>query len=231
MSKIMLILPILISMTLNSACELGKSAELEAEEVVKMVEQKEEEVVETKEEPTPLLEEIKEEIEEEIKEEPVVDFNDLRVLSNMDAESLDMFLMDTGLAGMGQAYIDAEGVYGVNAIILMSLTIEESGWGESAVADAYNNISGTMIRSGYKYFNSFYDCVQYTARNLSNNYLKPDGIYHNGYSLDKVNLKYCFKLDEYTSELVPDMRWHRNIINISNEFLTFYEESVKNDVD
>lgn len=226
MSKIMLILPIIIAMSLNSTCELGKTAVIEEaeREVVNVVEQ---EVKEIKEEPTPLLEEIKEEEKVEEKKELIVNFDDVRVTSNASAEDLNKFLVNTGLAGMGQAYIDAESIYGVNAVILMALTIEESGWGESAVAEAYNNISGTMIRGAYKYFNSFYECVDYTARNLGNNYLKPDGIYHNGYSLAKVNLKYCFKIDEYTGELVPDLAWHKKIESISNEFLNFYEESVK----
>ena len=150
---------------------------------------------------------------------PTVDTTDLRVKSNLKAEDLDKYLADTGLAGLGQAYLNAEEEYGVNAIALCALTILESGWGTSSLTSSNNNISGTIWNGEYAVFDSLGDCITYTARNIGINYLQETGIYHNGYSIEDVNQKYCFKEDELTGELVVDTAWAENITQICNMIL------------
>lgn len=207
MSKILLIIPFIVNMTVRTP--LNRFSFLEKPYGVSVV--------------IP-LEEVQEEVVEEETKEININFEDLREKSNVNPEMLNAFLEDTGLAGLGQAYISAEEEYSVNAVILMCITIEESGWGYSDVSLNYNNISGTMIEGEYKYFNSFMDCIDYTARNLGINYLQETGIYHNGYSIEDVNTKYCFKSDEITGELVTDYAWSQKIKEISNEFLSFIKE-------
>lgn len=243
MLKFAKIFPMIICLTLNSSVDVRVVEIKELKEVKKT--KNEEIIIKGRYIPTLPLPEIKEEIieEEEVTEDIVeeaiveeaiveeeiieevryinVNYYDITAPSNAYAYELDSFLEGTYLYGLGQAYLDAEYIYGVNAIILMSLTVEESGWGSSEVAQCRNNISGTILQGDYAYFDSFYDCIMFTARNLSLNYLEPDGMYHNGYALEQVNLRYCFKNDEVTGELVPDFAWTYKIQSITDQFLLF----------
>lgn len=144
---------------------------------------------------------------------------DLRVLSNFTADELNKVLEGTGLAGLGQAYIDAEATYNVNAAILCAITIQESGWGTSDLTFSNNNISGTVFNGEYAYFNSLEDCIMYTAKNLGINYLQETGEYFNGYSIEAVNKKYCFRVDDRTGALVVDDDWAKSVTRITQEIL------------
>lgn len=169
------------------------------------------------------IEEEKERKAKEIKEaekvNPQINTADLRVLSNVTAEQLNKALQGTGLAGLGQAYVQAEAEYKVNAIILCAITIQESGWGESKLTHTNNNISGTVWNGEYAYFNSLEDCISYTAKNIGINYLQETGIYHNGYSIEAVNKKYCFRVDDRTGALVVDDEWAKAVTQISTQIL------------
>lgn len=169
------------------------------------------------------IEEEKERKAKEIKEaeqiSPQINTTDLRILSNVTAEQLNKALQGTGLAGLGQAYVQAEAEYKVNAIILCAITIQESGWGTSALTHTNNNISGTIFNGNYAVFNSLEDCISYTAKNIGINYLQETGIYHNGYSIEAVNKKYCFRVDDRTGALVVDDEWAKAVTQISTQIL------------
>ncbi|MCL6443910.1 MAG: peptidoglycan-binding protein [Alicyclobacillus sp.] len=64
--------------------------------------------------------------------------------ANINAKSIDTYLTAHGspLAGLGQAFMDAQRIYGVNANYLVSHAIWETGWGKSAIALAKNNLFG-----------------------------------------------------------------------------------------
>lgn len=49
---------------------------------------------------------------------------------------------DSKLIGAGEAFIDAQNKYGVNALIALGVAINESDWGRSSIAKAKNNIFG-----------------------------------------------------------------------------------------
>ena len=165
------------------------------------------------------------------------DYNDLRVKSNITSKILKGYLESntsfgevlndfhergTNLDSIASSYVDAEQKYGVNALYLVAITLEESGRGTSELTITHNNISGTRITDDegsyvYKYFNSLEECIDYTARNLAFNYLDTTGTYHNGFSLYAVNSRYCFLADNVT----VDRDWGEKVQAIVDEIYRF----------
>ena len=109
-----------------------------------------------------------------------IDKTNLKSKSGVDAVTLNKVLKGTGLSGLGDAYVQAEKTYGVNAIFLISLTAEESGWGRSRRALEDNNLSGFEVYNDSAQgarFNSKHDSIMITGKLLGNSYLKSDGKY------------------------------------------------------
>lgn len=147
------------------------------------------------------------------KELQSVNFNEDNLLekSNITSNKLRVVLKNTGLQGLEEAYIEAEKEYGVNAIFLVALTAEESGWGRSNRAISQNNLSGFAVySSGSKgaTFSSKTNNILETAKLLKNQYLTAGGSYYSGLSIYSVNSKYC-----------PDDggKWANNISSIANK--------------
>lgn len=108
------------------------------------------------------------------------------------AEQLNKALVDTGLKGLGQMYLDAERNHGVNAVVLIAIHAHESGWGNSSLARSNNNLGGIKKRGGgWASFSSKGECISYSAKLLGENYLTPQGKFYNGTDLKSVNVKYC----------------------------------------
>ncbi len=89
--------------------------------------------------------------------------------------------------------------FGVNAIISISIAINESGWGTSNLAKSRNNLFGIGAYDGAeynaKYFSSISECTNYFAKNLlSLGYCDPTSWYYYGPHIgDKqsgINVKY-----------------------------------------
>ena len=55
------------------------------------------------------------------------------------AQQIDNYVKGTGLAGYGQAFIDAEKASGIGADYLLSIAIHESGWGSNYWWKYWNN--------------------------------------------------------------------------------------------
>ncbi len=74
-----------------------------------------------------------------------------------------------GMAGLGQALVDAEAETGVNALILAGICALESGWGRSKLAVERNNLAGLGVyRPGLGMtFESRGACIDYLARLLA----------------------------------------------------------------
>ena len=130
---------------------------------------------------------------EEIEANRIVTYNPYNLLepSNITREEAYIMLEGTALQTLSNAYVYMEELYGVNAIYLMSLSAEESGWGRSQLAITHNNIGGIKSSNGWMYFSDWGECLDYKARLLKNQYLSENGGYFNGYSLWNVNIKYC----------------------------------------
>lgn len=120
----------------------------------------------------------------------------LRELSNADAAFLDIALRGTNLEGLGQSFVDAETLYGVNAIFLTGLAIHESNFGKSRIAIDKNNLFGMGAFDADPYnealvFKEKRDSILFTAGYLSREYLSDSGKYHSGYAIFDVNLRYA----------------------------------------
>lgn len=126
----------------------------------------------------------------------------LRSKTTVTGEQLDNYLKsvlganyaDSKMAGKGQAFIDAQEKYGVNALIVYAIAINESGWGRSTFAKERNNLFGINAVDSdpdkATYFTSIEDCIsQMMGSFLTSMYLdfqwnyygsqlgtKPDGI-------------------------------------------------------
>lgn len=129
----------------------------------------------------------------EIEANRIVTYNPYNLLepSNITREEAYIMLEGTALQTLSNAYVYMEELYGVNAIYLMSLSAEESGWGRSQLAITHNNIGGIKSSNGWMYFSDWGECLDYKARLLKNQYLSENGSYFNGYSIWNVNIKYC----------------------------------------
>ena len=87
------------------------------------------------------------------------------------------------LVGLGQAFLDVENRDGINAYWGLAQSIEETGWGTSAIAQDKNNLFGITAYDANPYgdassYNSPADCVEYWGDFLKKNYLTPGGAYY-----------------------------------------------------
>ena len=129
--------------------------------------------------------------------------------SNITNEQAYELLEGSALQTVSRIYPYIESVYGINAIFLMALNIEESGHGTSSLAINNNNLGGVKDRyGGWAYFDDWGNCVEYIADLLYNEYLSEDGLYFNGLSIYDVNVRYCEVYE-----------WSENINQIAYELL------------
>ena len=139
--------------------------------------------------------------------------NNLTETSNANVARLNALLKGTALSGLGASYKQAEEEFGVNAIFLMSLTAEESGWGRSRRAREDNNMSGFEVYNdaakGAR-FDSKHESIMVTGKLLSKHYLNPNGKYYKGKDIYAVNKTYC-PVNGYT--------WANNITRIGYNLL------------
>ncbi|MDK2867007.1 MAG: hypothetical protein PWP38_1322 [Clostridiales bacterium] len=125
-----------------------------------------------------------------------VDFNDLTRVSGASAAMINQALEGTDMAGLGQAFVDAETKYGVNALFLTGLAAHESAFGSSRIAQSKQNLFGFQAYdaspfSSAKTFGTFEDGIDSVAQYLKTAYLTPGGKYYNGASIDAVNKRYA----------------------------------------
>ena len=120
---------------------------------------------------------------------------DLRTKSNLTESDLEKAFKNTGMAGLGKYFVQAEKEYGVNALYLASLGAHESAWGTSDFAKERNNLFGWQSYdsnlNATKYFETKGDGVLVVAKSLSKNYLTEGGCYFNGYTMKDVSKKYA----------------------------------------
>lgn len=105
------------------------------------------------------------------------------------------------LRGIGQALKDAEKTYGVNALLALSIAINETEWGMSPISQSKNNIFGlnavdTNPGLAANEFASVKDCINDFAKNwISRGYADPaDWRYFGGIIGNKAlgtNIKYA----------------------------------------
>ena len=108
-------------------------------------------------------------------------YNVTKNLYNGSAEYLDKCLKGTKLEGKGQMFLDAQEKYGINAVFLMSIVKEESGYGaapakeRNGVVHKYN-IAGLktgkkVVGHVYQDNESYEACIESLCKNLHKYYI------------------------------------------------------------
>ena len=147
----------------------------------------------------------------EARTKPTYNTNNLTEKSNITRDRLEAKLEGTPLYDVAEDFILAEERYGVNAVFLCALSIQESGWGKSKLARNKNNLFGygaynSSPYSSAKGFPNKSVCIDIVSKKLVENYLTEGGKYYNGKSLNAVNTRYS--LDDNGK---PNKKWSSNI--------------------
>ena len=164
----------------------------------------------------------------------VISMKDMRTPSALTAYEINLFLEDTGLNGLGEAYIKAENESGVNAMFLVALSMIESGNGNSKLSKNKNNIFGYQAYDSDPYnsaktFSSKEECIYEVASVISKKYLTEDGPYFGGgYTINHINKRYATDPDwdiKIISKMVAmndfiinhqDIKYHNEINTVIN---------------
>lgn len=121
------------------------------------------------------------------------DPNDVTKLTNVKPRQLEILFKSNStyknLIGLEKAFVDAEKQYGVNAMFLLGIVSQESGFASSRRAVEENNLTGYAIyqNNSRKTFNSQYESVMTTARLLKDNYIGERNIK----DIKNINEVYC----------------------------------------
>lgn len=192
--------------------EIREKVEAEYEQIKEQLDKKEVELDK--------LESSKAELEELIKrkaEEITFDANNLLQKSNVSVDDMYKALKGTGLYDLAPVFVEAENLYGVNALFIAGLCAQESGWGTSNRAVNDNNLTGFGVFSdGSVGINAptKRDNILMTTKWIKNKYLTPGASYFNGYGIRDVNVRYCIGYNGST-----DFHWSQNISKIANNLL------------
>ena len=131
------------------------------------------------------------------------------------------------LRNMGQAFKDAEEKYGVNALLMLSVAMNESAGGTSNYALNRNNLFGIKAYDGSNsaatYSSPYDSIIDFSKNYISNGYSNPTDFRYNGATLGNkyrgVNVRYAsdpfwgekassyaYRVDKYLSTSISDLR-------------------------
>ncbi|OFW74922.1 MAG: hypothetical protein A2201_06365 [Alicyclobacillus sp. RIFOXYA1_FULL_53_8] len=118
--------------------------------------------------------------------------------ANISAANINQFLQSHGspLAGLGQSFIDAQNLYGVDANYLVSHSILESGWGKSQISLVKNNLFGYGAYDANPgndagLFPSNDYAIRFEAWVVRQNYLNPGSSHYVAPTLGGMNVNYA----------------------------------------
>lgn len=126
---------------------------------------------------------------------------DINQISGITEEELHDLLLaknESSMAKLAGAFVDAENEYGINAFFLAGLAALEGGWAKSDRAIYDNNLTGMAVFSDSStgtIYDSKYECILDTARQLRKFYLTPGAEHYNGTSSSDIEMSYCAKKD------------------------------------
>lgn len=145
-----------------------------------------------------------------------------RTKSNITGAELDSYLISKGyisksrsaLYGEGQTFVDAQNTYGVNALLVYAMAIQESGYGTSNFALNRNNLFGWNAvdsnPNGASYFDSIYQAVNEHMHTNLNGYLDVDDSRHFGMQIGN-------KGNGFNVKYASDAYWGINIAHYAYE--------------
>jgi len=117
------------------------------------------------------------------------------------------------LGGLGQSFIDAQNLYGVNAVYMMSHSIIETNWGSSIIYQQKNNLFGygaydSNPGTDSTAFPTSDYAIRFQAWEVRNNYLTP------GFS----NFYQSPTLDGMNQHYATDPTWALSIASLMHQF-------------
>jgi|GEM_PF-1306419 len=132
----------------------------------------------------------------------------------LDPRLLDQALAGTGLAGLGERFAAAEGLYrGPNALMAAAHAALESAWGTSRLAREKKNLFGIGAYDRdpgqARTFSSFEECIDWYASFVTREYLHPRGKYYARPTLGGMNRHWA-----------TDPRWGEKIVHIAIKMLS-----------
>jgi hypothetical protein len=143
--------------------------------------------------------------------------------SFMSASQIEAFLKNTGLAGYGKAFLEAEKQSGIGADYLVAIACHESGYGTNYWWKYWNNpFSWGVTDSGpnseaYKIRQmSKEEAIIYISKQIKNLYLTPGAPYYSGETLAAINKYYA-----------SDPNWASSIITIHSSLVKNLPEDVR----
>lgn len=116
---------------------------------------------------------------------------DLTRLSGVPASALALLLEATGLAGLAEAFCQAEAEAGVNGLALAALAAWQSAWGTSRIARERGNPLAWGAGPGGPRFASMAKSIAAVAPQIRRHYLEPGGRCFYGPNLIGMNVAYA----------------------------------------
>lgn len=142
-------------------------------------------------------------------------FNVTGELFDGGVEDLNKLLKDTPMKGQGQAFLDAQEKYGINALFLMSITKVESGYGKNPARGTKYNVAGLKTRSGkYQQHKNYAASVDSLASSLKRLYINSS---KKLVTVEKIKTQYCPGNKTWSKEICNEM----NVL--SRKIMEIYE--------
>ncbi len=157
-------------------------------------------------------------IETEVVEEVIereLNLTDITRPSNLTADELNEIIElrlgdinkgTTKITNIGEALVNMEKEYNVNALLCLAIGSLESGHGTSAAAINKNNLFGLMGKNGLMTFNSVEECINYWGGLIRNKYIDSGRT-----TIESIQKKYC----------PNSTTWSSNIYYLMNEYATY----------
>lgn len=138
--------------------------------------------------------------------------NDVTQLTSIKKKQLEILFKSNStyknLIGLEKAFVDAESTYGINAMFLLGIISQESGFATSRRSMEDNNLTGYSVYSNSskgKVFGSKYESIMSTAKLLKEEYV----IGRNIKDIKSINEVYCPD---------DDYKWSNDIQNIISTY-------------
>lgn len=137
--------------------------------------------------------------------------------SHATADELERAFAGTAMAGLGQAFVQAEQEHGVHAIAFAAHAAWESAWGTSQIAHDKNNLFGYGASDDDPYggahqFATREEGILYVAERVKRDYLTPGGQFYHGSNLTGMNVMYA-----------TDQNWRHGIAGLWERIRPFQD--------
>jgi len=116
--------------------------------------------------------------------------------SGFSAARFERAFVGTALAGIGEALVQAEELYGINSLVLAAIIVHETGWGQSRLAREKNNLAGLGAYDGSEYsagikFDSRTASIMFLAELLAVHYAPGGKFYGGSHDLQGIGVRYA----------------------------------------